>query len=146
MGDVRVVYFAFHYVDVWEVNQIRNSDKFIDRAVAGFMDGSLWEEAKRNGEQAIKRMINDGLNGTSVTICLIGQRTAYREYVDYELERSYARGNLVFGLHLPRQPNQGPVPKILRDNGAVIYDPWNSKLPLGTYIADAERRMREALR
>lgn len=146
MSDIRVVYFAFHYADIWEVNQIRNSDQFIDRAVAGFKDGSLWEEARKKGDAAIKRLIDEGLRGTSVTICLIGQRTAYREYVDYELEQSYERDNLVFGIHLPDQPSKGPVPKILRDNGATIYNPWNSKLPLGDYIADAERRMREALR
>ena len=145
MSDVRVVYFAFHYADIWEVNQIRNSDKFIDRAAAGFKDGSLWEEAKKKGDAAIKRMIDDGLYGSSETACLIGQRTAYREYVDYELEQSYERGNLVLGIYLPNQSSNGTVPGIIREQGAMIYT-WDPNHPLGDYIADAERRMREARR
>lgn len=146
MSDVRVVYFAFHYADIWEVNQIRNSDQFIARSVAGFKDGSLWEEAKKKGEFAIKRMINDGLRGTSVTICLIGQNTAYREYVAYELEQSYEKGNLVFGIHLPNQPKPGPVPSVLTREGAIIYEPWDSQIPLGRYIDDAEAKIRASSR
>ena len=141
MGDVRVTYFAFHYTDIWKVNQIRNSDQFISRLAAGFKDGSLWEEARRKGDAAIKRMIDEGLQGTSVTICLIGQLTAYREYVAYELEQSYKRGNLVFGIHLHNQRfGQGPVPALLRQNNAVVYQPWDSKAPLGRYIEDAEAK------
>ncbi len=140
-GDVRVAYFAFHYVDIWEVNQVRNSDQFIARAVAGFKDGSLWEEAKKKGDAAIKRMIDEGLRGTSVTICLIGQRTAYRDYVTYELEQSYKKGNLVFGIHLHNQPAFGPVPDVLSSEKSIIYEPWNPKIPLGRYIEDVEDKI-----
>ena len=146
MSDVREVYFAFHYADIWEVNQIRNSDKFIDRAVAGFMDGSLWEEAKKKGDAAIKRIIVEGLCGTSVTVCLIGQCTAYREYVDYELEQSYEKGNLVFGIRLPNQTKLGPVPSVLTRERAIIYKPWDSQIPLGRYIDDAETKTKAASR
>ncbi len=140
MSDVRIVYFAFHYADIWEVNQIRNSDQFITRSAAGFKDGSLWEEEKKKGDQALRRLIDEGLNGTSVTICLIGQRTASREWVTYELEESYRRGNLVFGLHLPSQPQRGPVPSVLTREQAIIYEPWNPQIPLGRYITDAEAK------
>ena len=146
MSDVRIVYFAFHYADIWEVNQIRNSDQFVARSVAGFKDGSLWEEAKKKGDAALKRLIDDGLQGTSVTICLIGQHTARREWVTYELEESDRRGNLVFGIHLQNQPQRGPVPSVLTREGAVVYDPWDSKIPLGRYIADAEAKTRAAAR
>ena len=140
MGDVRVTYFAFHYADIWEVNQIRNSDQFISRQAAGFKDGSLWEEARRKGDAAIKRMIDEGLQGTSVTICLIGQQTAYRPYVAYELQESFKCGNLVFGIHLHNQSGLGPVPALLLKYRTLYYQPWDSKTPLGRYIEDAEAR------
>jgi hypothetical protein len=56
----RRVYFAFHYDDIWKVNQIRNSHIVDGCTAAGFMDGSLWEEVKRRGKTAIQRAILRG--------------------------------------------------------------------------------------
>ena len=58
----RRVFFSFHYQrDVWRVNQIRNVPKVMGTAAAGFSDASLWEEAKKKGDEIIKRMIWEGL-------------------------------------------------------------------------------------
>jgi hypothetical protein len=64
----RRVFFSFHYQnDVWRANQVRNSHIVDGTAAAGFQDGSLWEEAKKKGDAAIKKLIDDGLSGTTVT-------------------------------------------------------------------------------
>ena len=56
----RRVFFSFHYErDIWRANQVRNSwVTQPDRESAGFFDASLWEEAKRKGDAAIKKMID----------------------------------------------------------------------------------------
>jgi hypothetical protein len=64
------------------------------------MDHSLWEEAKRKGDAAIKKLIDDGLKGTTVTVVLIGAKTSEREYVDYEIDQSWKRGNGLIGIHI----------------------------------------------
>src|SRR5215467_7784435 len=84
----RHVFFSFNYADIWRVNVVRNSHVVEGTAVAGFRDGSLWEEAKKKGDAAIKKMICDALEGTSVTCVLIGEKTSQREYVTYEIEKS----------------------------------------------------------
>lgn len=91
----RRVYFAFHYQnDITRVNVVRNSWlTHKDRESAGFFDASLWEKAKKTGDDAIKRMIQNGLEGTSVTAFLLGAETAQRPWVRYELEESHKRGN-----------------------------------------------------
>lgn len=64
----RRVFFSFHYDDVLRANVVRNSDivsRQYERA-ARFHDKSLWEEAKKQGDLAIKRMINGALEGSSV--------------------------------------------------------------------------------
>jgi hypothetical protein len=48
---------------------------------AGFFDASLWESVKRSGPAALKRLINDGLENTSVTCVLIGSETYVRPWV-----------------------------------------------------------------
>lgn len=98
----RRVFFSFHYErDIWRANVVRMSGiTKEDREDAGFWDASLWEEAKKKGDEAIKRMIDKGLEGTSVTAVLIGTETAAREYVIYEIMESYKKGNGLLGVYV----------------------------------------------
>lgn len=68
--------------------------------VAGFIDKADFELVERNGRQAIERWIDQQLDGTSVTVVLIGAETASRPYVQYEIKRSYERGNRLLGIWL----------------------------------------------
>ncbi|HEC91575.1 MAG TPA: TIR-like domain-containing protein, partial [Candidatus Atribacteria bacterium] len=81
----RRVFFSFHYErDVWRSNVVRNSwVAKPDREAAGFIDSAEFETLKRQGEEAIKRWINRQLEGTSVTVVLIGSETYKREWVRY---------------------------------------------------------------
>lgn len=99
----RRVYFAFHYRDVasFRANVVRNSwVTKPDRDEAGFFDASLWEEAKKKDDDAIKRMINNALEGTSVTVVLIGAETSGRKWVKYEIKKSHERGNGLLGIYI----------------------------------------------
>lgn len=118
----RRVYFAFDYRDVFAVNQIRMSGRFIDVAVAGFTDASQWEKLKQKDDAAIKRAVDQALINTSVTVACIGARTASRPYVKYELNASAARGNGLLGVYLPGTSGY-PQPAEL--GGAPVYR-WDS--------------------
>lgn len=125
----RRVFFSFHYQrDIWRVNQIRNIGEIVGASAAGFVDASLWEEAKRKGDAVIKALIDDGLRNTSVTVVCIGSQTAGRKYVEYEISQSVARGNAILGLqihHLKDRFGQsdpvGATPASLTRIGAPIY-------------------------
>lgn len=96
------VFFSFHYQDVkdFRANVVRQSWVTQDREEAGYFDASLWEESKKKGDADLKRLINDGLNGTSVTAVLIGSDTYSRRWVRYEIIKSLATGNKVLGVHI----------------------------------------------
>jgi MTH538 TIR-like domain (DUF1863). len=97
----RRVFFSFQYEnDLWRANVVRNSWVTQDRQAAGFWDASLWEEANRFGDVAIRRMIDEGLDNTSITVVLIGAETAGRPWVLYEIQKSYDRGNGLLGVYL----------------------------------------------
>lgn len=103
----RRVYFAFHYQrDIWRVNQVRNSNVVEGFDEAGFIDSSLWEEAKKKGDEAIKRLIDNGLENTTVTVVLIGAETSEREYVDYEINQSWKKKNGLIGVFIHNLENQ----------------------------------------
>lgn len=103
----RRTFFSFHYqLDIWRANVVRNSWVTQDRESAGFFDASLWEEAQKKGDAAIKSMIDEALKNTSVTVVLIGKETASRPYVQYEIEKSIERGNGLLGIHIYNVENQ----------------------------------------
>jgi hypothetical protein len=132
----RQTFFSFHYRrDVWRAANIRNSKEFDARAAAGWNDASLWESTKLRGRDAVRRVIDDGLKGTSVTVVLIGAETSKREWVDYEIERSYERGNGVIGVRIHRLKDQfgnkdrrGETPARLLQHKAVVHDYDSSSL------------------
>ena len=136
----RRVFFSFHYEqDIWRANVCRNSWVTQDREAAGFFDASLWEEAKKKGDDAIKGLIDEGLAGTSVTAVLIGAQTANRTYVKYEIDQSLERGNGLLGVQIhmikDREGNTDeagrnplpagyPVYRWFRDDGYTNFGKW----------------------
>lgn len=97
----RGVFFSFHYErDIWRANVVRNSWVTQDREASGFWDASLWEEAKKKGNEAIKRMIDEGMKGSSVTVVLIGKETSGREWVRYEIKKSYEEGMGLLSIYI----------------------------------------------
>lgn len=98
----RKVFFSFHYEnDVWRANQVRNSwVTKPDTEAAGFTDAADFEEVKKGGDPAIKRWIDNQLSGTSVTVVIIGSDTSNRDYIKYELEQSWKKGNGILGIYI----------------------------------------------
>src|SRR5690242_903818 len=99
----RNVFFSFAYLDVknFKVNVVRNS-WLLNNSDETFVDGSIWEKVKTKGDAYLKRLIETGLNKTSVTAILIGQETANRRWVNYEIIKSFERGNGILGIHINR--------------------------------------------
>lgn len=104
----RRVYFSFHFErDAWRAGQVRNSWVCKpDREAAGFDDAAAWEEVQRQGDDAIKRWINENIQNTSVTVVLIGTETSQRRWVRYEIEKSLEKGNTIVGIDIHNVKDQ----------------------------------------
>lgn len=104
----RRAFFSFHYErDVWRASQVRNSwVTKSDREAAGFWDAAEWEAVRKQGNEAVRGWIDRQLEGTSVTVVLIGAETSSREWVRYEIERSYEKGNGIVGIHIHNLKDQ----------------------------------------
>ncbi len=153
----RRVFFSFHYKrDIGRIGQIRNS--WVVKSpteTVGFVDAAEWESIERQGDEGIKRWINSQLEGTSVTIVLIGAETSTRPWVKYEIEQSRSRGNAIFGITIHNVkdfrtlqtdvPGQNPFELIKAADGTPlseiypVYD-WvndNGRANIEQWIADA---------
>jgi hypothetical protein len=97
----RRAFFGFHFErDVWRAGQVRNSWVTKDRESAGFGDAAAWEEVKKKTEAEIEKWIGKQLEGTAVTVVLIGAATSERTYVGYEIKQSYNKGNVMLGIYI----------------------------------------------
>ncbi len=142
----RRTFFSFHYQrDIFRVNQVRNSNVFSGVAAAGWADASLWEEAKKKGDAAIKKLIDQALLNTSVTVVCIGAQTAGRKYINYEIEQSISRGNGIVGLRINhlKDPKlgadvEGAIPAKLKAIGAPVYS-YTTTEQLGAWIEKAAK-------
>lgn len=141
----RRVFFSFHYKYVWKVNQIRSMPNITGTAAAGFQDASLWEEAKKKGDKEIKKMIDEGLKNTSVTVVFVTYGTANRKYINYEIDQSLAKGNGLVAVqihHLKDQNGQtgsaGAIPSQIKANGFKAYK-YTNKDALVKWIEEAAK-------
>lgn len=89
-----------------------------------FQDRHLLDPVNSTNDQYIKRCINDQLNGTSVTVVLVGENTQNSDWVDYEIERSIDKGNGVVAVKLPGVDEDKVPDKIQEAGGEVVeWDP-----------------------
>jgi hypothetical protein len=141
----RRTFFSFHYKHVWKVNQVRNMPNVLGTAAAGFQDASLWEESKKKGATAIKKLIDDGLKNTSVTVVFVTRGTKDRTYIDYEINQSLAKGNglVAVQIHHLKDSNgdvgsAGAIPKQIEANGFKAYK-YSNATDLAKWIEEAAK-------
>ena len=98
----RRVFFSFEYGDVSRAMVVRNSWVVQGREAAGFVDAAEFEKLKRQGDDAVRRWIDTQLNGTSVTVVLVGAETCSSRWVKYEIAESISRGNGLLGIDVSK--------------------------------------------
>lgn len=94
----RHIFYSFHYaIDNWRVQTVRNMG-VIDGTQA--LSANKWEELKRSGDENVKKWIDENLKHRSCTVVLIGEKTASRRWVKYEIEKSWELGKGVIGIYI----------------------------------------------
>lgn len=72
-----------------------------------------WESVKRGGEASIKKWIDDNLRYKSCVVVLVGEETANRKWVRYEIEKAWELGKGLVGvyIHNLKDPRTGKSSK-----------------------------------
>lgn len=86
----RKVFYSFHYDnDIMRVMTVRNRWVTMgNQAASQVVDKAEFEKIKKNGDSVVKKWIDNQLEGTSVTIVLLGEEILKRPYVQYEICKS----------------------------------------------------------
>ena len=98
----RRVFFSFKYRDVSKAMVVRNSWVTQGKESAGFIDAAAFEKLKKQGDDAIRKWIDDQLSGTSVAVVLVGEKTCGSRWVKYEIEQSKKLGHGLLGIDVSK--------------------------------------------
>ena len=94
----RRVFYSFHYKpDNWRAAMVRNIGSIEGNRPASDND---WETVKKGGDTAIKRWIASQLKGRTCTVVLVGENTANRKWINYEIVKSWDDDMGVVGIRI----------------------------------------------
>ena len=134
----RRVFYSFHYIpDSWRAAQVRNMGVVEGNRPATDND---WEEIKRGGDASIKRWIDNQIKYKSCTVVLVGNMTANRKWINYEIKKSWSGNKGVVGIYIHgmrdrdgriSRKGNNPFDYISHDNGRLsrivkCYNPQGS--------------------
>ena len=96
----RRVFYSFHYKpDCARAARVRNM---------GVVDGNKpatdndWEEITTGGDEAIEQWIDEQLDGKSCNVVLIGENTAGRKWIKYEIKTAWNSKKGLVGVYVHR--------------------------------------------
>lgn len=94
----RRVFYSFHYApDAMRVSQVRQIGALEGNQPASDND---WEKVVGGGDAAIKKWIAGQMQGRTCTLVLVGQNTAKRKWIDYEIIQSWSAHMGVVGIRI----------------------------------------------
>ena len=94
----RQVFFSFHYSnDNWRASQVRNMG--IVSGDSTFSDND-WEEVKLKSDEKIKLWIDSQMSKRSCVVVLIGEETAGRKWIKYEIKKAIELNKGIVGIYI----------------------------------------------
>jgi hypothetical protein len=100
MNMARRVFYSFHYKpDCTRAARVRNMGVVEGNKPASDND---WEEIESGGDRAIQKWIDDQLDGKSCNVVLIGENTAGRKWIDYEIKSTWNSKKALVGVYIHR--------------------------------------------
>ena len=132
----RRLFLSFHAEDRLQVNGFRLM-AYSPNSPIDFYDGSVRTAINSLQSTYIRSVIREKIRKCSVVVCLIGNGTAWREWVDWELETALELGKGVCGIRL--KDSRGRTPDILNRISAPIAR-WGHEQIVAAIECAAARR------
>lgn len=158
----KTVFYSFHYKrDVNRVQLVRNINALEGQPLLNAQD---WEAVRQRGQQAIVAWIDEQMRYKRAVVVLIGQETASRPWVIYEIEKAWKKRTPLVGVRIHGLSSFGnadraganPFDKASGVSGIPVFDPtstdWRGNIDtqatyanlssnLESWVAQAKARM-----
>jgi hypothetical protein len=122
----KTVFYSFHYErDVSRVQLVRNVNALEGQPL---LNSQEWEQVRKKGADAVQKWIDGEMAYKKAVIVLIGQETADRPWVKYEIAKAWVIRKPLLGIRIhglssfgtTDNPGRDPFPAAYR---IPIFDP-----------------------
>ena len=147
----KTVFYSFHYErDVNRVQLVRNIIALEGQALLNAQD---WEAVRRRGRQGIVDWIDEQMKYKRAVVVLIGQETASRPWVIYEIQKAWSEKKPLVGIHIHGLSSFGtadrkgasPFDKASGVSGIPVFDPtvtdWQGRIDTKQTYANLTRNL-----
>ncbi|SNT50187.1 TIR domain-containing protein [Rhodococcoides kyotonense] len=94
----KTVFYSFHYTrDVHRVQLVRNVNALEGQPL---LNAQEWEQVKGRGDGAIENWIDDKMKYKRAVVVLVGQETADRPWVRYEISKAWRDCKPLLGVRI----------------------------------------------
>lgn len=132
----RKLFLSFHAEDYPQVQGFRlmAHNPFLE---LDFYDNSLRQPIRSENASYIRKALLSQITQCSVIVCLIGNGTAWREWVDWELSTAVSLKKGICGVRL--KESRGRTPPLLTENGFPMAR-WDTHSIIAAIECAAARR------
>ena len=147
----KTVFYSFHYErDVSRVQLVRNINALQGQPL---LKAQEWEEVQGRGQQAVVDWIDKEMRYKRAVVVLIGQETASRPWVIYEIEKAWQMKKPLLGVRIHGLSSFGsadrmganPFDKASGVSGIPVFDPtrtdWSGNIDTKTTYANLLNNM-----
>ncbi len=117
----RRVFLSFHREDLQQVNGFRLM-MANDRLTLAISDEPARYPVKSERSTYIRQVLRDRIASVDVLICMIGNGTAWRDWVEWEIDTAAEFHRGICGIRL--KGSRGRAPPLVRELGCKIA-PWD---------------------
>lgn len=149
----KTVFYSFHYDrDVHRVQLVRNINVLVGQILLNSQD---WEAVRQRGSKAIETWIDEQMSYKRAVIVLIGQETASRPWVLYEIGKAWQEKRPMLGIRIHGLSSMGtvdaaganPFNAVGGVAGVPVFDPtardWSGKIDSKETYANLARNLDE---
>ena len=120
------VFYSFHYErDASRVQLVRNINALEGQPVLGAQE---WEAVRGGGDAAVQKWIASEMAYKKAVIVLVGQETAGRPWVNYEINKAWTDGKPLLGVRIHGLSSFGTADRagaspFAAQSGIPLFDP-----------------------
>ncbi|WP_222599027.1 TIR domain-containing protein [Morganella morganii] len=133
MSNVKNIFISHHGKDDEHVQRLKQRLKDEGYEVRNSSVDSTKHQEKRPSDETIKKDLRDGIGWAGTFICLVGEDTHTRDWVDFEIEQAYKQGKPIVGVYMHGCSESVELPEKLEKYRSYIIG-WNSLDKLGDIL------------
>jgi len=133
------IFISHYYKDDDKVQKLKQKLNDAGYAVRNFsVDSTKHKDGRTPSKAVIERYLKIRITMSKIFVCVIGDKTHTRPWVDFEIKEAIRQGKKIIGIYNHGDKDKVEIPEALKRHGVEILG-WNSTDKLGEIIENGNK-------